>query len=151
MIILFQKPLLMAWSMEKQSCQKPLPKLLKFILKAVEQKVLTMCILSLKQNHGLCFGTPKPCVDCKEKCVLDSSHISLIPRLAPTPIHVTCTTKDGRKCQFPFIYQGEKYEACPQDPEDPNENWCSTRTDADGEHVGGGGHYGFCGDSCPTI
>jgi len=62
-----------------------------------------------------------------------------------------CTTKDGKKCQFPFIYQGEKYEACPEDPEDPNETWCSTRTNRDGEHVGGGGHYGFCGDNCAII
>ena len=60
-------------------------------------------------------------------------------------------TKDGKKCQFPFIYQGEKYEACPEDPEDSNETWCSTRTNRDGEHVGGGGHYGFCGDNCPII
>merc|ERR1712008_96600 len=56
-----------------------------------------------------------------------------------------CTTKDGKKCQFPFIYQGEKYEACPEDPDDPSDTWCSTRTNRDGEHVGGGGHYGQCG------
>ena len=112
-------------------------------------------------ENGVCFGTPKPCIDCKERCegfseaILPTtapSPISLIPRqLATRPAPATCTTKDGKKCQFPFIYLGEKYESCPQDPEDPNENWCSTRTDADGEHVGGGGHYGFCGDSCPLV
>ena len=64
---------------------------------------------------------------------------------------IPCTTKDGKKCQLPFIYQGEKYEACPQDPQVPNETWCSTRTNRDGEHVGAGGNYGFCGDSCPKI
>ena len=64
---------------------------------------------------------------------------------------IPCTTKDGKKCQLPFIYQGEKYEACPPDPDVPNETWCSTRTNRDGEHVGAGGHYGFCGDSCPKI
>ena len=63
----------------------------------------------------------------------------------------TCTTKDGKKCQLPFIYRGEKHEACPQDPQDPNETWCSTLINVDGEHIGGGGHYGFCGDSCPKI
>ena len=60
-----------------------------------------------------------------------------------------CTTKDGKKCQLPFIYQGEKHEVYPQDPHDPNETWCSTLINVDGEHIGGGGHYGFCGDSCP--
>ena len=63
----------------------------------------------------------------------------------------TCITKDGKKCQLPFIYRGEKHEACPQDPQDPNETWCSTLINIDGEHIGGGGHYGFCGDNCPKI
>ena len=161
-------------------------------------------------KNKMCYGTPKPCVDCKERCegfnggsnapsiaptptptpILASalapapSPASLTPVFDParitcktkdgkkcpfpliinsggssvlTPISVsprlitTCKTKDGEKCQFPFIYKGEKYEACPPDPEDPSEYWCSTRTNADGEHIGGGGHYGFCGDSCPKI
>ena len=92
-------------------------------------------------ENGVCFGTPDPCVDCKERCEGFSGGSN-----ADSP---TCTTKDGKKCQFPFIYKGEKYEACPPDPEDPNENWCSTRTNEDGEHVGGGGHYGLCWNNCP--
>ena len=115
-------------------------------------------------DNGVCFGTPKACKDCKEKCDGFSrgsnapstaptpapAPISVIPRrLAPRPAVAACATKDGKKCQFPFIYKGEKYEACPPDPEDPNENWCSTRTNADGKHVGGGGHYGFCDNNCP--
>ena len=186
-----------------------------------------MLFVTLNENpkgfcfkNKLCYGTPKPCIDCKVRCegfsggsnspstaptpvlasapaltpayapapspassltpvfdpalitcktkdgkncpfpLIINSEGSSVPAPAPTPAPIsvsprilttTCTTKDGKKCQFPFIYQGEKYEACPPDPEDPNENWCSTRTDADGEHVGGGGHYGFCGDSCPLV
>jgi len=30
--------------------------------------------------------------------------------------------------------------------------WCSTKTDALDNHVNGGGHYGFCSDSCsPSV
>ena len=85
--------------------------------------------------------------------ILNGASSVLPPAPPPTsrliPDSATCTTKDGKKCQFPFIYKGEKYDACPPDPVDPNENWCSTRTNGDGEHVGGGGHYGFCGNNCP--
>ena len=39
---------------------------------------------------------------------------------------------------------------CPIDPEDSSKRWCSTQVDSNGVHVGGGGHYGQCGPSCPA-
>ena len=108
---------------------------------------------------------PKGCCD-KRKC-RQATGSSILNNTPPTTTISTttsiatsivkegpkkpCTTKDGKKCQLPFIYRGEKHEACPQDPHDPNETWCSTLLNIDGEHIGGGGHWGFCGDSCPKI
>ena len=116
------------------------------------------------------MACPKGCCD-KRKCrqATESSILNNTPTLPPPQPTTTtstttratskvieepkksCTTKDGKKCQLPFIYRGEKHEACPQDPHDPNETWCSTLINVNGEHIGGGGHYGFCGDSCPKI
>ena len=34
------------------------------------------------------------------------------------------------------------------DPIDPNETWCSIKTDSAGVHVNGIGNYGFCSNDC---
>ena len=112
-------------------------------------------------NNPITSTCPEGCCD-KRKCKQAkrgkkrTGTRNSVPRTTPRTTTITtapkpCRTKDGKKCKLPFIYQGTKYEACPQDPDDPNETWCSTRTNRKGEHVGGGGHYGFCGDNCPKI
>ena len=59
-----------------------------------------------------------------------------------------CKTKDGKDCKFPFTYQNVTYTNCPVDPINPNETWCSIKTDSNGVHVNGVGNYGFCSDDC---
>ncbi len=43
----------------------------------------------------------------------------------------------GARCVFPFTHSGRRYSGCPIDPDDPEgrKRWCSTRTDAKGNHV----------------
>ena len=60
-----------------------------------------------------------------------------------------CRTKDGKKCKFPFKYEGETYTGCPVDPYEASETWCSTKVDQDGNHVEVGQNYGFCIEDCP--
>jgi len=55
----------------------------------------------------------------------------------------------GVQCQFPFSHKGVTYNGCPVDPYEQDERWCSTKVDGQGEHVSGGGHYGFCDSGCP--
>jgi len=48
-----------------------------------------------------------------------------------------------------FSIQGEVYNGCPVDLEDTSKRWCSTRVDANGEHITGAGEFGHCGPDCP--
>jgi hypothetical protein len=57
--------------------------------------------------------------------------------------------KPNAPCVFPFKFQGEVYNGCPVDLEDPSKRWCSTRVDANGEHITGAGEFGHCGPDCP--
>jgi len=52
-------------------------------------------------------------------------------------------------CQFPFIYKGVTYNECTTVEED--KPWCSTETNpTTNEHVGEGGHWGYCfQENCP--
>jgi len=64
---------------------------------------------------------------------------------------ITCTTNTaGRKkntaCKFPFKYRGKLFTTCtPEREENP---WCSTSTDANGNHLGG--HWGYCPSTCKS-
>ena len=51
-------------------------------------------------------------------------------------------------CIFPFTFDGVTHIGCTTIPEDPKP-WCSTLVDADGVHVGGGGHWEYCESECP--
>ena len=51
-------------------------------------------------------------------------------------------------CVFPFIFNGVTYNGCTYD-DGETEPWCSTLTDGSDEHVGGGGHWGYCSSECP--
>ena len=55
----------------------------------------------------------------------------------------------GVKCQFPFIFRNVQYWGCPPDLSDQTKLWCSTKVDANGNHISGSNAYGFCSSSCP--
>ena len=53
---------------------------------------------------------------------------------------------------FPFTYKDVKYTKCTLEDADKTDGkpWCSTQTDANGQHVGGQGQWGHCASSCKT-
>jgi len=68
----------------------------------------------------------------------------------------------GRKCRFPFIYQGKEYRGCAYKPSGSSApvppgsiGWCSTDRDINRFHINGPAgdpwrHVGFCDNSCPS-
>ena len=64
-----------------------------------------------------------------------------------------CRTVGGsdpdQSCIFPFKFQDKIYNACPFDPDDPSQTWCSTKVDNDGNHVVGQKQWGHCSALCP--
>jgi len=64
---------------------------------------------------------------------------------------VTSGPAKGGQCVFPFSFNGNTYQGCTPWKYGTlkGKPWCSTRTDGQGNHLNGGGHYGFCGPSCP--
>jgi len=85
----------------------------------------------------------------------DTSTCSIRPPI-PNPNNGVCRTNSGpaagRKCVFPFRYQGKTYRDCAEWKwRGPNNGryWCSTKTTLFGRHIGGRGNYGFCNSNCP--
>ena len=71
--------------------------------------------------------------------------------IAPTASSSCTTTGGGRtgaKCVFPFTYKDVKYTGCSLEDADDGKPWCSTKTDANGQHVGGQGQWGHCASNC---
>ena len=59
-------------------------------------------------------------------------------------------SQEDKPCIFPFKYLGQTLSQCTT-LRDPNDKpWCSTKVDANGNHVttGGGGFWGHCGQDC---
>ena len=54
----------------------------------------------------------------------------------------------GKFCQFPFTFAGERRTGCISDTDPDGRLWCSTEVDDDGLHIGGGGHWGYCPSNC---
>ena len=50
----------------------------------------------------------------------------------------------GVKCVFPFKYNGKEYQGCTVADVSDGKLWCSTSTDRNGNHIGGGGFWGHC-------
>merc|ERR1719186_2584170 len=73
------------------------------------------------------------------------------PSPAPSPCNVIDGPAKGESCVFPFTFFGETYTECVH--ESWNDfYWCSTKVDANGNHVSGGGHWGECNpDTCAGI
>ena len=67
-----------------------------------------------------------------------------------------CTTVSGpdpgKACVFPFNFNGVTYNACTLDGNTAGqtEPWCSTLTDANGDHIGSQGNWGFCSSNCAS-
>ena len=68
------------------------------------------------------------------------------PTPTPTPANTTVLPTCGN-CVFPFTFSDVKYTGCTTIL-DPNNPWCSTRVDENGEHILGSWEY--CGAECPT-
>ena len=49
-------------------------------------------------------------------------------------------------CIFPFKFNGRTFNECTWDEDGA---WCSTQVDKNGNHVGGQGKWGLCGQECP--
>ena len=59
----------------------------------------------------------------------------------------------GAACVFPFTWNSVTHDTCAPwewGGEGEGQLWCSTLTDTGGDHVAGGGNYGFCSDTCPV-
>ena len=57
----------------------------------------------------------------------------------------------GANCVFPFTYQSTVFYGCTLAGNDDGDDkpWCSTKTDQQGNHVGGGqGNWGHCPSNC---
>ena len=52
-------------------------------------------------------------------------------------------------CIFPFTYKGVEYSHCTSQDHPGRQEWCSTKTDDQGVHVSGSGHWGVCSTECP--
>ena len=65
---------------------------------------------------------------------------------------VKCKTIGGPSsdvaCVFPFKFDGNTHYKCIWDESGA---WCSTKVDANGNHVGGQGNWGNCGQGCPIM
>ena len=53
----------------------------------------------------------------------------------------------GTKCTFPFTFLGKTYNGCTTVLS--TRLWCSTKTDADGNHILGEDTWGYCNEECP--
>ena len=55
-----------------------------------------------------------------------------------------------KSCVFPFRYRGVVYNNC-TDVDDAPVPWCSTKTNGDGQHIGGDGNWGECTKGCKKV
>ena len=53
-----------------------------------------------------------------------------------------------RQCVFPFTFNRRRYNSCTRVKDPDNKPWCSVSVDANGNHVGGTGAWGHCGQGC---
>ena len=76
------------------------------------------------------------------------SHVAWIRNIIGGDEDKSCTTKDGRICQFPFTFQGTKYTECTAESDPQDRLWCSTKVDDNGDHVQNEGQWGHCSSEC---
>merc|ERR1719234_1338675 len=64
-----------------------------------------------------------------------------------TVCSATSGPASGSTCIFPFNFDGVSYSGCATTDDDPRP-WCSTKTDANNNHVSGVGAWGYCDANC---
>ena len=78
--------------------------------------------------------------------------VIIAPNFQQNPASSSFTTtggaRTGAKCVFPFTYKDVKYTGCSLEDADDDKPWCSTKTDANGQHVSGQGQWGQCASNC---
>ena len=57
-------------------------------------------------------------------------------------------TGNLKPCIFPFIYNNKIYNGCTDINDLEGKQWCSTKVDAKGIHVGKGKYWGHCRPDC---
>jgi len=92
-------------------------------------------------------------LSCKMRAFLIAS-ISLV--LLESCYGQTCITtsealgKSNTACQIPWKFNGKLYYGCTTETDPDGRFWCSTKINKDTkEHIGGGGNWGYCRQSCP--
>ena len=53
-----------------------------------------------------------------------------------------------KECIFPFQFSGQTFTRCTTQKDPEQKPWCSTKVDAEGNHVTAGGYWGHCGQDC---
>merc|ERR1711915_776381 len=85
---------------------------------------------------------------CRVKCVEASQTGGTATTVLPSGPCTNCTTEDGTRCQFPFIYGSRTYTSCTTDQD--TKLWCSTKVDGGGNHIAGNSNWGYCDTSCSS-
>ena len=55
-----------------------------------------------------------------------------------------CQADNGKVCVFPFKFRNKQFRGCTTEFDDTGAAWCSTKVNAEGEHVSGAGEWGYC-------
>merc|ERR1712008_465299 len=82
-----------------------------------------------------------------EKTGTEATIASPLGPVTPSPDSGCVTVSGGTigvKCVFPFKYNGKEYQGCTVADVSDGKLWCSTSTDRNGNHIGGGGFWGHC-------
>jgi len=73
----------------------------------------------------------------------------------PTSEKQGCTTVSGpgqgKPCQLPFIWGGAVRNTCITDGDPEGKFWCSTKVDAQRNHIVNGDHWAHCSSQCPGV
>merc|ERR1740137_40715 len=106
-------------------------------------------------NCRTSLGCARNCASCQQPAQDQ-------PQQGPSSCVASSGSAAGKKCIFPFIFNGVQYEGCAPYYAGGVVNlysptfWCSTKVDVNGYHVRGpyndkGKHVGFCDDTCPKV
>jgi hypothetical protein len=104
--------------------------------------------------NAACFGpapAPRPRPRPTPRPTRTPTSRPQLPTPAPPLPSSTCKTVDGsadanKPCVFPFRIGGKEHRSCTSDGDPGGVPWCSTQTDASGNHIRG--NWGHCNAAC---